>query len=343
MENNNFTQEQIDLSFSNSSEFWIDYHKSIAAPYSVFYEYKNMPFQQFVNMFWTDNDMIIALNHLFEFPLLKGEYLLTFHKNMFLTNYRLIINDFESGVPIIPLNFIKLYENGVIKYELNSQLLTLKYPEFIKENIVNAAIARNDLNGLNELQLNLISKTFYDLNKEFPNFKIPKVEILPKAKLPNDIPEIPIPQLTDDIIVGTPYKLLISFISLVLVVSAFLPWINFYDIPFAGGFYGFVFLVFSCLISYASFRIVKNNENTVSSIKTFTLYQRNFSIFILVLFLIYFFHFSGWITDYARSMGAAISQLQISLSYGWFTALIFDIVLLFVTIIKIKSISTKAN
>ena len=122
------------------------------------------------------------MNILFEYVLLKGEFLIVFYEGFILTNYRLIINDESSGKPSIPLSDLKRYNakgDGSIKYENNGEPITLNYSRFLSEAYVNPAKARFKKQELNEVQLELLSKSISELKMSNPNLEIPEVDLNP--------------------------------------------------------------------------------------------------------------------------------------------------------------------
>ena len=176
------TQKNINDLVATTDEFWSSFHQSLALPYSNYNTHKNDSFDKWVKRVSRTPDLKTHLNILFEYVLLKGEFLIAFYQGFVLTNYRLIINDANAGKPSIPLSDLINYsvDNGCkIVYEKNSQSITLTYNNFIYENIINPAKARFPEYQLNKVQLELLSKSISELKISNPNLEIPNVDLSP--------------------------------------------------------------------------------------------------------------------------------------------------------------------
>jgi hypothetical protein len=180
MKEQDITQEHIDENIANTDEFWATFHKSLSAPYSFYNKYKDTSLDEWKNLVLNDSILISNLNFLFNYPILKGEYFLAYFSGFILTNYRLIINDKNSGIPVIPLESIISYnaeENGEIIYEIYNNRKTLEYSEFLDDAIVNSAKERCLKKPLNEIQKELLISNFFELENSHPNLNIPKIKI----------------------------------------------------------------------------------------------------------------------------------------------------------------------
>lgn len=180
MKNINITQELISKYVATTEYFWREFHKSLSAPYSFWNEYKDKSVKEWINLCQNTEGMIPYLNLLFQFPILKGEYLIVYSSGMVLTNYRLILNDENAGVPNIPLcNILEYNDSGKIKYKKNNQTIELEYREFLDNKIVNSTKSRNESNNLTQEQLFILENSLYELKNHNSELRIPQVEIPP--------------------------------------------------------------------------------------------------------------------------------------------------------------------
>ena len=190
METNKITQEIIDLYLADTNEFWSTFHKSLSAPFSFYNNQKNKSMQEWIDTVWASPDLLNHLKVLFNYPVLKGEYFIVYSSGFILTNYRLIINDKSAGNPIIPLNSIVSYNaenDGVIVYEINSNKNKLKYNKFLIESLVTSAKDRLSKIPLNEMQINLLLSTKFELESNNPSLIIPIVKMENKSISENNI------------------------------------------------------------------------------------------------------------------------------------------------------------
>ncbi len=173
------TQNNINDLVATTDEFWSSFHKSLVLPYSNYNSFKDDSFEKWVKRVSRSPDLKSHLNILFEYVLLKGEFLIAFYQGFILTNYRLILNDINTGKPSIPLSDLINYkvDNGcMIVYKKNGQSITLTYNYFMHETIVNSARARFQEYQLNKVQLELLSKSISELKISNPNLEIPEVD-----------------------------------------------------------------------------------------------------------------------------------------------------------------------
>jgi len=174
------TQNIINELVATTDEFWSSFHKSLVLPFSNFNSFKDDSFDNWVKRVSRSPDLKTHLNILFEYVLLKGEFLIAFYQGFILTNYRLILNDINAGKPSIPLSNLVNYkvDNGcMIVYEKNGQSITLTYNYFMHETIINSARARFQEYQLNKVQLELLSKSISELKISNPNLEIPIVDL----------------------------------------------------------------------------------------------------------------------------------------------------------------------
>jgi len=176
------TQERIDMLVATTDEFWKSFHESLVLPYSNYNNYKGETFDTWIKRVSKTPDLTSHLDVLFEYVLLKGEFLIVFFQGFILTNYRLIINDTSAGMPSIPLSNLKKYGCKIV-YEKNGQSLILRYDSYLLETFVEAAKARFMEVRLNEVQMELISKSREEIKFNNPDLKIPKVEFNPKSSV----------------------------------------------------------------------------------------------------------------------------------------------------------------
>lgn len=179
------TQNIIDEFVATTDEFWSSFYHSLSLPYSHYNSYKDDSFDKWVKRALRSPDLKIHLNVLFDYILLKGEFLIVFYQGFILTNYRLIINDPNAGKPSIPLSNLISYEvnnDCKIVYEKNGQSITLRYNAFIFDTVVNSAKARFKEQQLNVVQLELLSKSIVELKFKIPQIEIKKVDWRPNVE-----------------------------------------------------------------------------------------------------------------------------------------------------------------
>ena len=182
-------QENIDQNIANTAEFWNAFHAMLKAPYAFWRENSNQSLQEWVDTSWNSPHIVLGINNLGEFPVLKGEGLVTCtNSGMLLTNYRLIYS--ASGSLInIPLHNLLHYdiqtdaddtsEDLMIKYLKNGKEETLRIDEWIKDEIVRSVRNAGEFNNLNDQQKRMLELSHYELSKLGLN--APKVSMLPKT------------------------------------------------------------------------------------------------------------------------------------------------------------------
>ena len=178
-------EEQINDSVATTDEFWLSFYQSLSLPYSNFNSFKDDSLDKWVKRALRLPDLKIHLNVLFDYILLKDEFLIVFYQGFILTNYRLIINDPNAGKPSIPLSNLISYEvnnDCKIVYEKNGQSITLRYNAFIFDTFVNSAKARFKEQQLNEVQLELLSKSIVEFKLKNPKIEILKVDWRPNVE-----------------------------------------------------------------------------------------------------------------------------------------------------------------
>ncbi len=183
------TQQQIDVYVATTEDYWKEFHNSLSAPFHPWNDFKNQSLKKWINICRSDSNMLPYLNLLFEYPVLKGEFLLSYSDAMLLTNYRLIMNNSSTGIINIPLNDIEFYgkkefgdnffdkeTKDVVQYLKNGKQITLEWTS-IEEEIVNNAIARNRSENFEPEQLYILENSVFELKKHNSEIKIPKIEI----------------------------------------------------------------------------------------------------------------------------------------------------------------------
>ncbi len=193
-------QDDIQNYLARSEDFWTTFHQSLHSPNSSWSQYKNVTLQEWKNLCYPN--LVPYLKLLFEYPVLKREYAIAIAQGSILTNYRLIMNDAQSGKHIIPLNKLIHYgwkEIGksawekrnvnFVEYEINDKQIKLEWTS-IDENIVNAAAARGENINLNQVQEYLLTQTFFDIKNKYSLTDIPQVE------MPEFVPAISTQQTT---------------------------------------------------------------------------------------------------------------------------------------------------
>jgi hypothetical protein len=175
------TQTDIENYVANSEEFWNTFHASLQSPYSSWSNYKNETLDNWQSLCYPN--IAPYLNFLFEFPVLKGEYVICFAQGMLLTNYRLLMNDVNSGKYSIPLDDIINYsdEKYSVVFNQNGKKMKLDWIS-IDKNFVNSAINRNENKALTDVQKYLLSTTFFDLKNKYFLENVPQA-IMPPYKI----------------------------------------------------------------------------------------------------------------------------------------------------------------
>ena len=173
------SQETVVKLLPTNDEFWRSFHRSLQAPFSLFNNHKDITFDKWVEMTWNTNDLKAHLEILFEYPIIKGEFCIAFSKGFILTNYRLVINDVGEGKPSIPLSNLIKYNDGIIKFEKNGQVISLNYGNFLKESFVNLAKTKFLEKKLTETQFSLLSQNLFDIKNDNVDLIIPKLEMYP--------------------------------------------------------------------------------------------------------------------------------------------------------------------
>lgn len=174
------SNELIDNTLASTEEFWKTFHNSLQAPYHTYNEFKDNNLVEWFNMCNKDNDFVQHLELLFDYPLLKGEYLLAKYKGFILTNYRLIINDVQVGKPSIPLLNINSYNkdgNGIIIFNRGEEIVKLQYHEFLTESVINSAISRISTKTFNDFQILCLGCSHFELSELNSDLKIPKISM----------------------------------------------------------------------------------------------------------------------------------------------------------------------
>lgn len=175
---------------ASTLDFWYEFHKSLKLSYSWWNNSKHYSLDEWIAECWDSHDMLQHLKVLYNYPLIKGEFLLCYYSGFILTNYRLIINDSDAGSPSIPLTDVKSYCNnnsGIIKYQSNGKEFQLQYQSFLDINIVNGAIKRNQGGSLSLDERYFLSKSRADVSQEKSFLVLPALDMMPR---PSNIKKI---------------------------------------------------------------------------------------------------------------------------------------------------------
>lgn len=189
MSNPSVTQLDIDTYVATRDEFWHSFHESLSDPFSEWQSNKGLNFEQWVALVWNSPNFVENLKFIFQYPLIKGEYFISYYQGFFLTNYRLLINDASVGKPSIPLPKLLSYNadgEGTIEFEKNGVKIALSYSKLLKESLVLSVKARSVGLNLSDKQLSLIAKSSFDLTSELPDLKIPRLEMYPLSEEQKD-------------------------------------------------------------------------------------------------------------------------------------------------------------
>ena len=178
MEQINLSKDQINNHVATTEDFWKEFHKSLSYSFSSWHTYKDKTFEEWVNMCLNTHEMIDSLNYLFQYPVIKGEYLLTFIKGFVLTNFRLIIIDKSSKSTSIPLSKIKDYKIGYRKATIitENDNFIVRRKLVLKEEFLNGAIKRCEDFNLSKLHEMLIVNKLSALQNQ-SNIDIPSLEM----------------------------------------------------------------------------------------------------------------------------------------------------------------------
>lgn len=315
MENIKITQEHIDKYVATTVDFWKEFHKSLSAPYSLWDNYKNSSFDDWVETCWKTDDLSAHLKLLFEYPLLKGEFLLGFYKGFVITNYRLIINDANAGKPSIPLINLQNFNadnDGKIEYLKNGQIVQLQYEEFINDSIVNSAKSRLSNEKINSEQLIFLENSKYELKEKYSDLKFPQLEMYPLNENQKNKIETENKKAKPNIL----YKVLAPLAALGIIISAFLTWgntsgcgINTYD-DTGGGFYGIATFIIGAFALLVNIGYLRNSQKQNLKVGIVV------SIVFGILLFAYTVHFLGGMEVKAREIG--ITCFKFSLAQGFF-------------------------
>jgi len=186
----NFNQENVDKYIANKEEFWNTFHGMLQAPYAFWREHSQTSLQEWVDICWKSPHIIKSIDHLSQFPILKGESLVTALPGgvQLLTNYRFIYS--ASGQLInIPLHNLSHYEvisdskdqiiNLLIKYLNHGAEQTLRINVWIQPEDLKAVKNAGEWNKLNDIQKQFLDTSTYELNGY--ELTIPKVGMLDKS------------------------------------------------------------------------------------------------------------------------------------------------------------------
>lgn len=183
------TQSDIDNYVANTEEFWNTFHSMLKAPFAFWREYSHSTRQEWIDIAWNSKNILNAINHLKEYPVLKGEGIVcATDEGQVLTNYRYIYTEGGSLINI-PLDKMLHYDivtdsddrgnDLMIKYLKSGKETILRIDQWIKDEIVAAVRNAGEFNDLNHTQLNILQYSLYDLGKS--NITSPQISMLPKS------------------------------------------------------------------------------------------------------------------------------------------------------------------
>ena len=188
----NFNQKNVDEYIATKEDFWKTFHSMLQAPYAFWREHSSRSLQEWVDICWLSPHIIKSIENLSQFPVLKGEGLVSalYGGGQLLTNYRYIYS--ESGQIInIPLHNILHYDvvsdkNAsitltylLIRYLKNEVEQTLKINVWIKPEDMKAVKNAEEWNKLNDVQKQFLDSSIYELNNY--ELTIPKIGMLDKS------------------------------------------------------------------------------------------------------------------------------------------------------------------
>lgn len=186
----NISQEILDKYVANTDEFWKSFHFNLNAPYSFWREYKSKTLQEWVDLCWQTKHVLMAVDDLSQFPVLKGEGLVATLTEGYhlLTNYRMIYSANGSLINI-PLHNLVHYDivstaedtrrDLMIKYIKNGKEEILRVDNWMPDEIVRAVRNAGEFDSLNEEQKQILNLSNFELVKM--GFNCPKITMLPKT------------------------------------------------------------------------------------------------------------------------------------------------------------------
>jgi hypothetical protein len=307
-QNTSFVDIDIKVYLSTSDQFWKTFHESLSAPFSNWNNYKNSSLDEWISLCKNSPEFLEHLNILFEYPILKGEFLISFYSGFILTNYRLIINDTNSGKPSIPLNKIKSYNlnhDCAILFEKNNQLFSLHYQSLLNESIVNTIISRKEVDQLNDKQLHILNSSFYDLKKEYPETEFQPVNVIHSNVINNPIQSIGQLRVTPKGFFNELFsrKQIVGNIIIFILSLLSIFWVTDYrnePVSISGNFLGVLFaLILSLGIGW-----LFNRCNTINFVKTF----KYISIGFMSLMLLIGKSNEGYVSPYSGTSSSSASE-----------------------------------
>jgi hypothetical protein len=183
------TQDNLDQYVADTANFWNTFHNMLKAPYAFWRENKSTSLQEWVDMCWNTDSIVLGITNLSEYPVLKGEGLvISVGTGMVVTNYRIICSEGGSLINI-PFHNLLHYDvqtdasdrgnDLVIKYLREGKEEILRIDEWIKDEIVRAVKNAGEFEKLSEIEKKILETSHYDLNKSGLNAQT--IEMLPKT------------------------------------------------------------------------------------------------------------------------------------------------------------------
>ncbi len=223
MKNTKITQEEIDKLVATNEDFWKDFHESLSAPYSYWNDYKDVSFEDWIEICWNSEEFRSYLNLLFGYPLIKGEVLIVYSSGHILTNYRLIISDSGAGNPSIPLSDLQSYStngDGIIKYIKNGNIVSLQYNELLKKKYVDTAKSRLDEKDYNSDYHLFLSHSNYEIKEKYSELNLPILKMYPLTETQQEKIKNTYKKNKASII----YKIIAPLAAIAMIVTAFSEW-----------------------------------------------------------------------------------------------------------------------
>ena len=127
----NLTQKDIDNHVADTDAFWGTFHNMLKAPYAFWREEKSKSLQEWVDICWKTDFIVLAISNLSEYPVLKGEGLvISIDTGMLLTNYRFIYSEAGSliNIPLHNLlHYLQLLQRRLAPHQSAHKQQTLTY------------------------------------------------------------------------------------------------------------------------------------------------------------------------------------------------------------------------
>tara|TARA_X000000368_G_C22895488_1_gene651673 strand:+ start:64 stop:648 length:585 start_codon:yes stop_codon:yes gene_type:complete len=168
-------QKNLDKNVANNEEFWNTFHNMLKAPYAFWRDCSSNSLQEWIDICWNSEHIILAIKYLGEYPILKGEGLVcSTDTGQLITNYRYIYAEGNSLINI-PLHNLLHYDivsssddsrsDLLIKYLKNGNEEVLRIDTWIQDEIVRAVRDAAEFKNLDESQKKILELSHYELSK----------------------------------------------------------------------------------------------------------------------------------------------------------------------------------